>query len=120
MGPAHRWRRGAAPPARHLTMKLVTFEHHGATCAGVLVDGAVYPADALLRTTARIPDVRALLELAPDILERLRHALRGSLPLARPLEALQLRAPVLQPPALRAFSGAAEGREPQLHVVHAP
>jgi fumarylacetoacetate (FAA) hydrolase len=93
-------------------MKLVTYDPGSGPRAGVLDGPAVVDASALLGTPTTLRDVRALLELPDQPLDRLRFALgRGGAP-SVPLQAVRLRAPVLQPPTIRdfmAFEGHASG-----------
>jgi fumarylacetoacetate (FAA) hydrolase len=85
-------------------MKLVTYESENVARAGVVVNGRVLEAATLLGVTGGLRDVRALLELPNDPLARLKSAL-GSARAGQgvPLDSVQLRAPILQPPTVRDF-----------------
>ena len=82
-------------------MKLVTFETGGGTAAGVLKNQRVLDAAELLQSHP-LEDVRALLELPAQPLERLREAV-SSAEGGQDLERVHLRAPILQPPTVRDF-----------------
>jgi 2-keto-4-pentenoate hydratase/2-oxohepta-3-ene-1,7-dioic acid hydratase in catechol pathway len=82
-------------------MKLLTYDAGSGPRAGVLEGEEVLDASALLGAPLTLRDVRALLEHAPDAVDRLRDALgRGSAPRV-PLANVRLRAPILQPPTVR-------------------
>jgi 2-keto-4-pentenoate hydratase/2-oxohepta-3-ene-1,7-dioic acid hydratase in catechol pathway len=82
-------------------MKLLTYDAGSGPRAGVLEGEEVLDASALLGAPLTLRDVRALLEHAPDAVDRLRDALgRGSAPRV-PLASVRLRAPILQPPTVR-------------------
>lgn len=83
-------------------MKLLTYDPGSGPRAGVLSESdEIVDASAALGAPATLRDVRALLEFAPDAVDRLRDALgRLSAPrVAR--SSVQLRAPILQPPTVR-------------------
>jgi fumarylacetoacetate (FAA) hydrolase len=85
-------------------MKLVTYDGGAGPRAGVLADDQVLDATALLGAAATLRDVRALLELGDDALDRVRAALAaGRAAPSVPLASVRLRAPVLQPPTVRDF-----------------
>jgi len=72
--------------------------------AGILIEDRVHDVATLLGERGAVRDVRALLELPGEPLERLRAA-AASAPVAGsvPLSEVRLRAPVLQPPTVRDF-----------------
>jgi fumarylacetoacetate (FAA) hydrolase len=85
-------------------MRLVCYDSGSGPQTGVVVDEHVLDAADLLGEPERLADVRALLELSNDPLNRLQSALssaRGARGI--PLERVRLRAPILQPPTLRDF-----------------
>lgn len=85
-------------------MKLVTFQSGDGPRAGVIVNDAVLDAGELLGSRERLRDLGALLESAPDALERLKKAVAGAgASKGVPLSATRLCAPVLRPPTVRDF-----------------
>ena len=81
-------------------MKLLTYDIGTGPRAGVLLDQDIVDASALLGA-GTLRDVRAVLELSNDVLDRLRDAL-DRVPAPRvPLTNVRLRAPILQPPTVR-------------------
>src|SRR5262245_11920576 len=85
-------------------MKLSTYETANGSRAGVIVDDQLLDIAAVLRESAALRDVRALLEVPNDPLARLRSALGGGTAVrAVPLASVRLRAPILQPPTVRDF-----------------
>jgi fumarylacetoacetate (FAA) hydrolase len=82
-------------------MKLLTYDAGAGPRAGLLVNGRVVDAAALLGHSAPLRDVQALLELPGSPLDRLRAALEQDAPEGLPLDSVWLRAPVLQPPTVR-------------------
>jgi catechol 2,3-dioxygenase-like lactoylglutathione lyase family enzyme len=103
-------------------MKLLTFDDGTGPRAGVLVDGDVVDAAALLGSAVTLRDVRAVLEFSDSAVERLQDAIgRVSAPRV-PLTKVTLCAPILQPPTVRdhiAFEEHASGRGegPDHHVL---
>src|SRR5579883_714226 len=83
-------------------MKLVTYDVGVGPRAGVIVEDQVVDVSALLGARRTLRDVRALLELGEDALERVRESLRKAAPRVA-LDGVRLRAPVLQPPTVRDF-----------------
>jgi fumarylacetoacetate (FAA) hydrolase len=83
-------------------MKLVTYDAGTGPAAGVLRGYQVLNAADLLHSPVPLRDVRALLELPNEPLERLRTAL-GRTPKGTNLSQVKLLAPVLQPPSVRDF-----------------
>jgi fumarylacetoacetate (FAA) hydrolase len=83
-------------------MKLVTYDAGSGPAAGVLAGDQVLDAAALLSVPGGLRDVRALLELPNEPLQRLRDALGAPRP-GISLSQVKLLAPVLQPPAVRDF-----------------
>jgi 2-keto-4-pentenoate hydratase/2-oxohepta-3-ene-1,7-dioic acid hydratase in catechol pathway len=85
-------------------VKLLTYEAGAGPHCGVLVGEQVHDVATLLGERGDVRDVRALLELPGEPLERLRAAV-PSAPGAGgvPLSSVRLRAPVLQPPTVRDF-----------------
>jgi 2-keto-4-pentenoate hydratase/2-oxohepta-3-ene-1,7-dioic acid hydratase in catechol pathway len=83
-------------------MKLLTYDPGTGPRAGVLSDGDnVVDATALLGSPTTLRDVRALLEFAPDAVDRLRDAM-GHISAPRvQLASVKVRAPILQPPTVR-------------------
>src|SRR5579875_263282 len=85
-------------------MRLLTYDVGTGPRAGVLVDDRVLDVTALLGGDATLRDVRAVLELSADALDRVRAALAaGQTAPSVPLASARLRAPVLQPPTVRDF-----------------
>ena len=85
-------------------MKLCTYDAGNGPRAGVVVDTRVLDAATLLGESAGLRDVRALLELPNEPVERLRAALgRAGSAAGEPLASVRLRAPILQPPTVRDF-----------------
>jgi fumarylacetoacetate (FAA) hydrolase len=82
-------------------MKLLTYESGSGPRAGVLVGDRVVDVATLLGEPGGVRDVRALLELPGEPLERLKAALAGAEPEGVPLGSVRLRPPILQPPTLR-------------------
>ncbi len=82
-------------------MKLLTFDPGSGPRAGVLDGESVVDATSLLGASATLRDVRAVLEFAPDALERLRGALAQMSAPRVALASVRLRAPILQPPTIR-------------------
>lgn len=80
-------------------MRLVTYDDGTGPRAGVVTDGAVHDAAALLGTAA-LRDVGALLELDGDPVTRLREVDLDRAE-AQPLSGIRLRAPLLRPPSIR-------------------
>jgi len=88
-------------------MKLVCYSARSGPAAGVLGDDGIRDAAAVFGLPAgSIRDVQALLEAGPDVLDRLSAALAATDVEVVPGAAL--RAPLLQPPAIRDFVGFAE------------
>jgi 2-keto-4-pentenoate hydratase/2-oxohepta-3-ene-1,7-dioic acid hydratase in catechol pathway len=94
-------------------MKLLAFDDGTGPRAGVLVDGDVVDATALLGSAVTLRDVRAVLEFSDSAVERLQDAIgRVSAPRV-PLTKVALCAPILQPPTVRdhiAFEEHASGQ----------
>jgi 2-keto-4-pentenoate hydratase/2-oxohepta-3-ene-1,7-dioic acid hydratase in catechol pathway len=85
-------------------MKLCTYEAGNGPRAGVVVDDRVLDVAILLGEQGGLRDVRALLELPDNPLQRLKTAIGAvSLPQGVPLASVRLRAPILQPPTVRDF-----------------
>ena len=85
-------------------MKLLTYDSGSGPRCGVLRDDLVIDVTALLGADQTLVDVRALLELGDSPLERVRDALaRDNAVPSVTLDAVRLRAPVLQPPTVRDF-----------------
>ena len=86
-------------------MKLLTYDTGSGPRCGVLRDDQVGDVTALLGADQTLPDVRALLELGDSPLDRVRDALARNIaaPAVPLLDAVRLRAPVLQPPTIRDF-----------------
>ena len=83
-------------------MKLVTYDPGTGPRCGVLQDGDVVDVAALLGADRPLADVRALLELGGSPIDRVGDALASNVPAPRvALDAVRLRAPVLQPPTVR-------------------
>jgi fumarylacetoacetate (FAA) hydrolase len=83
-------------------MKLVTYDNGAGPAAGVLSGDQVLDAAELLSIDGGLRDVRALLELPDQPLERLKQALKAG-PSGKSLSSVRLLAPVLQPPTVRDF-----------------
>jgi fumarylacetoacetate (FAA) hydrolase len=83
-------------------MKLVTYDTGSGPAAGVLQGNQVLNAADLLHSPVPLRDVRALLELPNEPLERLKTAL-GRAQQGTSLSQVRLLAPVLQPPSVRDF-----------------
>jgi len=83
-------------------MKLVTYDSGSGPAAGVLSGDEVLSAADLLSVPDELRDVRALLELPNEPLERLKSALSNAGEGVR-LSEVRLMAPVLQPPTVRDF-----------------
>ena len=82
-------------------MKLLTYDPGTGPRAGVLDGDDILDATALLGAPITLRDVRALLEFAPDAVDRLQDAMgRVSAPRVA-LSNVKLRAPILQPPTIR-------------------
>ena len=79
-------------------MKLVTYDAGTGPRAGVLDGEDVLDATALLGAPLTLRDVHALLESAPDAVDRLRGALDRVRAPRLPLANVKLRPPILQPP----------------------
>src|SRR5690554_787744 len=85
-------------------MKLVCYDTGEGPRAGVLQGEEILDAAKLLGESGPIADVRALLELPNDPLDRLREQLEAGASTVRiARNAARLRAPILQPPTLRDF-----------------
>lgn len=85
-------------------MKLLTYDAGAGPRCGVLQDGAVVDVTALLGTKRTLPDVGALLQSGEGAVDRVGDALAGGRAApAVALDAVRLRAPVLQPPTVRDF-----------------
>ncbi len=85
-------------------MKLLTYDTGFGPRAGVLIDDRVEDVAILMGQPGEVRDVRALLELPGEPLERLEAALAAArTPQGPPLENVRLRAPILQPPTVRDF-----------------
>ena len=85
-------------------MKLLTYDNGSGPRCGVLQGDAVVDVAALLGTPQPLPDVRALLETGPDAIDRVGDALAGGAAApAIALDAVRLRAPILQPPTVRDY-----------------
>jgi len=88
-------------------VKLVTTQAGQETRAGVVVDDRVFDAQGLLSRPAAVPDVQALFQLGPEVLDDLLRALTAALSGERrsgvPLVERKLCVPVLQPPTIRDF-----------------
>jgi fumarylacetoacetate (FAA) hydrolase len=85
-------------------MRLVCYDSGSGPQAGVVVEEHVLDAADLLGEPGRLADVRALLELSNDPLNRLQWALSSARGARRiSLERVRLRAPILQPPTIRDF-----------------
>ncbi len=84
-------------------MKLITYDNGSGPRAGVLVDGNVLDAAALLGQQGGLRDVQALLELPGEPLERLKAAVASGNTQGVPLSGVRLRAPILRPPTVRDF-----------------
>ena len=85
-------------------MKLLTYDAGPGPRCGVLGGEQVVDVTALLGQSQTLRDVRDLLELGGDAVDRVREALAGagSAP-STPLAQVRLRAPVLRPPTVRDF-----------------
>lgn len=85
-------------------MKLLTYDTGSGPRCGVLRDDQVIDVSALLGVEQTLRDVRALLECPGSPIDRVRDALAKDLASpSLPLDAVRLRAPVLQPPTVRDF-----------------
>lgn len=85
-------------------MKLCTYDAGNGPRAGVVVDTRVLDVATLLGESAGLRDVRALLELPNEPLERLRAAIgQAGSAAGESLARVRLRAPILQPPTVRDF-----------------
>ena len=84
-------------------MKLVTYDVGTGPRAGVLDGDRVLDAAALLGAAHTLYDVRAVLELPDQPLDRLRDVVGRMAAPGVALEQVRLRAPVLQPPTVRDF-----------------
>jgi fumarylacetoacetate (FAA) hydrolase len=85
-------------------MKLCTYDTGNGPRAGVVVDERVLDIATLLGEPGGLRDVRALLELPNNPLQRLKAVVgTASSPQGLPLASLRLRAPILQPPTVRDF-----------------
>jgi fumarylacetoacetate (FAA) hydrolase len=82
-------------------MKLLTYDVGTGPRAGVLHNGEVVDATALLGSALTLRDVRALLESSDDAIERLRDALGRVAAPRVALSEVKLAAPILQPPTIR-------------------
>lgn len=82
-------------------MKLLTYDPGTGPRAGVLDGDDVLDATALLGAPLTLRDVRAVLESAPDAVERLQAAFSKISAPRVPLASVRLRAPILQPPTVR-------------------
>ena len=83
-------------------MKLLTYDPGNGPRAGVLDGNDVLDATALLGAPFTLRDVRALVEFAPDAVERLQASSSNRTSAPRvPLANVKLRAPILQPPTVR-------------------
>jgi len=85
-------------------VKLLTYDTEAGPRCGVLQDDRVVDVAALLGTDQILRDVRALLELGDEPIDRVGDALagNGSAP-SVPLRSVCLRSPILQPPTVRDF-----------------
>ena len=83
-------------------MKLVTYDSGSGPAAGVVSGDQVLNAADLLSVAGGLRDVRVLLELPNEPLERLKGAL-GTARQGVALSQVRLLAPVLQPPSVRDF-----------------
>jgi fumarylacetoacetate (FAA) hydrolase len=82
-------------------VKLLPYDAGQGPRAGVLVDNHVVDASTLLASAIPLADVRALLESSESALDRLREAIQGGGAAPLSLNAVRLRAPILQPPTVR-------------------
>jgi len=82
-------------------VKLLTYQSAEGTRAGILEGDDVLDAASLLGLDTPLRDVRALLELVPDAVERLQNAPRRDNVQRTSLRSVKLRAPILQPPTIR-------------------
>lgn len=82
-------------------MKLLTYDVGSGPRAGVLDANDVVDVTTLLGSSSTLRDVRALVEFAPDAVDRLRDAMAFVHAPRVPLASVKLRAPVLQPPTVR-------------------
>ena len=85
-------------------MKLVTYDSGNGPHCGVLQNENVIDVTALLGSSHRLRDVRALLDSGDSAIERVRAVLSANPAAASvPLESVRLRSPILQPPTVRDF-----------------
>ena len=85
-------------------MKLVTYDSGNGPHCGVLQNENVIDVTALLGSSHRLRDVRALLDSGDSAIERVRATLSANPAAASvPLESVRLRSPILQPPTVRDF-----------------
>ena len=85
-------------------MKLLTYDTGSGPRCGVLRENRVVDVTALLGADRTLNDVGALLELGDSPIDRVRDALARDITAPGvPLDAVRLRAPVLQPPTIRDF-----------------
>jgi fumarylacetoacetate (FAA) hydrolase len=82
-------------------MKLLTYDAGSGPRAGVLVGDQVVDATALLGSDRTLRDVRTVIELEDNAVERLKNALEQVKAPRVPLSSVKLRAPILQPPTVR-------------------
>lgn len=84
-------------------MKLLTYQYQDSgTRAGVKTDGFVVDLTKLLKSEKEIEDIKMLMELYPDALEKIRKTMAENPDIEKiPLEEVKLRAPILRPPTIR-------------------
>jgi 2-keto-4-pentenoate hydratase/2-oxohepta-3-ene-1,7-dioic acid hydratase in catechol pathway len=82
-------------------MKLLTYDPGSGPRAGVIDGEDIVDATALLGVPATLRDVRALLELGPDAIDRVRGALGRMAAPRITFSQAKLRPPILQPPTIR-------------------
>ena len=83
-------------------MKIVCYDAGSGPRCGILSEGKVLDAARLLNQTSTLRDAQALLELGPDVIDRL----QGNLTTVQGVDVseVQLLSPVLRPPTIRDFS----------------